>query len=98
MCPWIGLTTYPGMSPRSCHCVVTQPLNYFAVWLQSLDRFSVYQVNLFPTAGQAVGLVFTLLFGWLSDGLNMRWQILAIPAVRYTRITNPMQLVYTANR
>ncbi|SPO01829.1 uncharacterized protein DNG_04502 [Cephalotrichum gorgonifer] len=63
-----------------CHCVVTQPLNYFAVWLKSLNRFSVYQINLFPTAGQAVGLVFTLLYGWLSDGLNKRWQILIIPA------------------
>lgn len=62
------------------HCVVTQPLNYFAVWLKSLDRFSVYQINLFPTAAQALGLVTTLLYGWLSDGLNKRWQILTIPA------------------
>ncbi|KAF2788792.1 retrograde regulation protein 2 [Melanomma pulvis-pyrius CBS 109.77] len=63
-----------------CHCVVTQPLNYFAVWLKSLKRFSVYQINLFPTAAQATGLVFTLSYGWLSDGLNKRWQILIIPA------------------
>ncbi|KAJ4377343.1 hypothetical protein N0V83_000168 [Neocucurbitaria cava] len=63
-----------------CHCVVTQPLNYFAVWLKSLDRFSVYQINLFPTAAQATGLVFTLTYGWLADGLNKRWQILIVPA------------------
>ncbi|KAK1522574.1 DszA family Xenobiotic compound monooxygenase [Colletotrichum costaricense] len=36
-----------------CHCVVTQPLNYFSVWLKSLNRFTVYQINLFPTAAQA---------------------------------------------
>lgn len=65
----------------SCHCVVTQPLNYFAVWLKSLDRFSVYQINLFPTAAQATGLVTTLAYGWLSDGFNKRWQILVVPAV-----------------
>ncbi|KAL4882477.1 major facilitator superfamily domain-containing protein [Aspergillus karnatakaensis] len=64
------------------HCVVTQPLNYFAVWLKSLDRFSVYQINLFPTAAQACGLVTTLLYSWLSDGLGgKRWEILIIPAV-----------------
>ncbi|OAL47188.1 retrograde regulation protein 2 [Pyrenochaeta sp. DS3sAY3a] len=64
-----------------CHCVVTQPLNYFAVWLKSLNRFSVYQINLFPTAAQGTGLVFTLAYGWLADGLHKRWQILVIPAV-----------------
>ncbi|KAK1624493.1 major facilitator superfamily domain-containing protein [Colletotrichum phormii] len=48
----------------TCHCVVTQPLNYFSVWLKSLDRFTVYQINLFPTAAQAVGLVTTLLHAW----------------------------------
>ncbi|KAH7084648.1 retrograde regulation protein 2 [Paraphoma chrysanthemicola] len=63
-----------------CHCVVTQPLNYFSVWLKSLNRFTVYQINLFPTAAQGTGLVFTLLYGWLADGLNKRWQILVIPA------------------
>lgn len=63
-----------------CHRVVTQPLNYFAVWLKSLDRFSVYQINLFPTAAQATGLVFTLAYGWLSDGLRSRWKVLIVPA------------------
>ncbi|KAJ4263408.1 hypothetical protein NW762_006227 [Fusarium torreyae] len=62
------------------HCVVTQPLNYFSVWLKSLDRFSVYQINLFPTAGQATGLVTTLIYSWLSDGLGKRWQVLVVPA------------------
>ena len=68
---------------QRCHCVVTQPLNYFNVWLKSLDRFSVYQINLFPTAAQATGLVTTLLYAWLSDGFKKRWQILIIPAVSY---------------
>ncbi|KAI8282849.1 hypothetical protein K4K60_003198 [Colletotrichum sp. SAR11_57] len=41
----------------------------------------VYQINLFPTAAQAVGLVTTLLYAWLSDGLEKRWQVLLIPAI-----------------
>jgi hypothetical protein len=64
------------------HCVVTQPLNYFAVWLKSLNRFSVYQINLFPTAGQALGLITTLAYAWVSDGLGgKRWQVMIVPAV-----------------
>jgi ACS family pantothenate transporter-like MFS transporter len=69
-------------STSSFHCIVTQPLNYFSVWLKSLDRFSVYQLNLFPTAAQALGLVTTLAYGWISDGLGgKRWQVLIVPAV-----------------
>jgi ACS family pantothenate transporter-like MFS transporter len=67
---------------KSTHCIVTQPLNYFAVWLKSLNRFSVYQINLFPTAAQALALVTTLAYGWASDGLGgKRWQVLVVPAV-----------------
>jgi len=66
----------------STHCIVTQPLNYFGVWLKSLNRFSVYQINLFPTAAQALGLVTTLAYGWTSDALGgKRWQLLTVPAV-----------------
>lgn len=66
----------------SFHCVVTQPLNYFSVWLKSLNRFTVYQINLFPTAAQALGLVTTLAYAWISDGLGgKRWQVIIVPAV-----------------
>lgn len=63
-------------------CVATQPLNYFAVWLKALNRFSVYQVNLIPTAGQAVGLVTTLAYSWVSDSWDgNRWGTLLIPGI-----------------
>ncbi|TVY56655.1 Pantothenate transporter liz1 [Lachnellula cervina] len=65
-----------------CQCIVTQPLNYFSVWLKSLDRFSVYQINLFPTAAQALGLVTTLAYAWISDALGgKRWQVMCVPAI-----------------
>ena len=42
----------------------------------------MYQVNLFPTAGQALGLVTTLAYAWVSDGLGgKRWQVMIVPAV-----------------
>ncbi|KAL4799619.1 major facilitator superfamily domain-containing protein [Aspergillus venezuelensis] len=50
--------------------------------VKSLDRFSIYQVNLFPTAAQACRLVTALAYSWLSDGLGgKRWQLLVVPAV-----------------
>lgn len=71
----------------SFHCVVTQPLNYFSVWLKSLNIFSVYQLNLFPTAAQALGLVTTLAYAWVSDALGgKRWQLMIIPAVSASSI------------
>ena len=67
---------------NSFHCVVTQPLNYFSVWLKSLDRFSVHPINLFPTAAQALGFVTTLAYSWVSDALGgKRWQVMIVPAV-----------------
>ena len=67
---------------NSFHCLVTQPLNYFAVWLKSLNRFTVYQINLFPTAGQALGLVTTLAYAWVSDAMGgKRWQVMVVPAM-----------------
>ena len=80
--PPVGFCLEMADDEHRFHCVVTQPLNYFAVWLKSLNRFSVYQVNLFPTAGQALGLVTTLAYAWVSDGLGgKRWQVMIVPAV-----------------
>lgn len=62
------------------HCVATQPLNYFPIWLKALKRFSVYQLNVYPTGGQALGLVTTLAYGWVSDYTGKRWQVLLVPA------------------
>ncbi|KAF4919181.1 Pantothenate transporter liz1 [Colletotrichum viniferum] len=58
----------------TCGYLVGQVLSQFL-----LTR--VYQINLFPTAALAVGLVTTLLYAWLTDGLEKRWQVLLIPAI-----------------
>lgn len=83
LCPFVEVSRFTDVCLYyRFHCIVTQPLNYFAVWLKSLNRFSVYQINLFPTAAQALALVTTLSYGWISDALGgKRWQLMTIPAV-----------------
>jgi ACS family pantothenate transporter-like MFS transporter len=50
-----------------------------------LNRFSVYQINLLPTTAQALALVTTLAYAWVSDGLGgKRWQVMVFPAVLFS--------------
>ncbi len=59
----------------------------------------MYQINLFPTAGQALGLVTTLAYAWVSDGLGgKRWQIMIIPAVSISRQRPSAGLTEDQNR
>jgi hypothetical protein len=59
----------------------------------------VYQINLFPTAGQALGLVTTLAYAWVSDGLGgKRWQVMIAPAVgipHHIILSNGLTIVKT---
>ncbi|KAK9356420.1 major facilitator superfamily domain-containing protein [Lipomyces doorenjongii] len=53
--------------------------SYFNLWLKSLNRFSVPQINLIPTGGYALGLVTGFLMANLSDRTHVRfpWLMLA---------------------
>ncbi|KAK1659078.1 major facilitator superfamily domain-containing protein [Colletotrichum godetiae] len=63
----------PLMKARVSAIFTNWPIYFFSfALLKSLNRFTVYQIKLFPTAAQAVGLV--------SDGLGKRWQVLLISA------------------
>ncbi|KAK7917853.1 pantothenate protein [Apiospora marii] len=45
---------------------------YMNLWLKSLNRYTVPQINNFPTVTNAVTIVTTLAYGWVSDGLQIR--------------------------
>ncbi|KAK7972297.1 major facilitator superfamily transporter [Apiospora saccharicola] len=45
---------------------------YMNLWLKSLDRFTVPQINNYPTVTNAITIVTTLAYGWVSDGLQIR--------------------------
>ncbi|KAL1870871.1 hypothetical protein Daus18300_004960 [Diaporthe australafricana] len=46
--------------------------SYMNLWLKSLDRYSVPEINTYPTVINAITIVTTLCYGWTSDLLQVR--------------------------
>ncbi|GME30190.1 major facilitator superfamily transporter [Neofusicoccum parvum] len=46
--------------------------SYMNLWLKSLDRYPVSKINTYPTVINAITIVTTLCYGWISDGLQVR--------------------------
>ncbi|CAI7626500.1 unnamed protein product [Penicillium bialowiezense] len=55
--------------------------SYFNVWLKSTGRYTVEQVNVIPSAGYGLQIIFTLLYAWTSDFLKMRWPVIVFACV-----------------
>ena len=55
--------------------------SYFNVWLKSTKRYTVEQVNVIPSAGYGLQIIFTLLYAWTSDYLQMRWPVIVFACV-----------------
>ncbi|ROV93642.1 hypothetical protein VMCG_08106 [Cytospora schulzeri] len=45
---------------------------YMNLWLKSLDRYTVAEINTYPTVVNAITIVTTLCYGWTSDALQVR--------------------------
>ena len=45
---------------------------FMNLWLKSLGRYSVVEINVYPTAMPAITIVTTLIYGWTSDALQLR--------------------------
>lgn len=54
---------------------------YFNLWLQSLNKYSVENINNIPTAGQGAAVVNSILSGYISDWLENRPLIIVINMV-----------------
>ncbi|KAJ9130770.1 putative Pantothenate transporter [Pleurostoma richardsiae] len=46
--------------------------SYMNLWLKSLHRYTVPQVNTYPTVTNAVTILTTLIYGWTSDAIQLR--------------------------
>ncbi|KAK9446701.1 major facilitator superfamily domain-containing protein [Limtongia smithiae] len=57
---------------------VSSTYNYFNLWLKSLGTFSVEQINLIPTAGNALGLISAYVLAAFSDHTLRRCPYLLI--------------------
>ncbi|KAL4863192.1 hypothetical protein BDV12DRAFT_202344 [Aspergillus spectabilis] len=45
---------------------------YMNLWLKSLNRYSVSQINTYPTVTNAITIVTSLIYGWTSDTIQLR--------------------------
>jgi ACS family pantothenate transporter-like MFS transporter len=45
------------------------------LYLKSLNRYSITEVNYIPTAVSGVGIVATLVLGWYSDFTRSSWHV-----------------------
>ncbi|KAK7206988.1 putative pantothenate transporter [Myxozyma melibiosi] len=55
--------------------------SYFNLWLKSLDKYSVQQINVIPTGGYGLALVSGYVFGSISDAIGKRWPCWAVVIV-----------------
>ncbi|KAK7718794.1 hypothetical protein SLS63_010400 [Diaporthe eres] len=46
--------------------------SYMNLWLKSLDRYTVPEINTYPTVINAITIITTLCYGWTSDSLQVR--------------------------
>ncbi|KAL5000857.1 major facilitator superfamily domain-containing protein [Aspergillus recurvatus] len=49
--------------------------SYMNLWLKSLNRYSVSQINTYPTVTNAITILTSLLYGWASDLFQIRYPI-----------------------
>ncbi|ODQ70505.1 hypothetical protein LIPSTDRAFT_45343, partial [Lipomyces starkeyi NRRL Y-11557] len=52
--------------------------SYFNLWLQSLHKYSVQQINLIPTAGYGMAIITCYLSANISDRMGVRWPMLLV--------------------
>ncbi|KAL4879919.1 major facilitator superfamily domain-containing protein [Aspergillus karnatakaensis] len=71
------------------HVLGLRIYSYFNVWLKSTGDYTTEQVNVIPFAGYAMQIVFTLIYAWTSDYLQLRYPVImfaCIPAIIGTSI------------
>ncbi|KAK7203010.1 putative pantothenate transporter [Myxozyma melibiosi] len=54
---------------------------YFNLWLKSLDKYSVQMINIIPTGGNAISIVYGFVFSWVSDWTRIRWPLILLSVI-----------------
>lgn len=57
------------------HVLGIRIYSYFNLWLKSTHRWTTEEVNVIPSAGYGLQIVFTLTYAWVSDAIQLRWPI-----------------------
>ncbi|KAI1633527.1 pantothenate transporter liz1 [Biscogniauxia mediterranea] len=58
------------------HVLGIKIYSYMNLWLKATERYTTEEVNIIPTAGYGLQIIFTLSYAWVSDALQSRWQVI----------------------
>lgn len=59
-----------------CHVLGIKIYSYFNLWLKATKLYTTEEVNIIPSAGYGLQIVFTLSYAWTSDALGLRWPVI----------------------
>lgn len=62
------------------HVCAIKIYSYFNVWLKSTHSYTTEEVNIIPTAGYGLQIIFTLTYAWVSDAVQSRWPLIIVAA------------------
>ncbi|KAI5923436.1 pantothenate transporter liz1 [Camillea tinctor] len=60
------------------HVLGIRIYSYMNLWLKATKRYTTEEVNIIPTAGYGLQIIFTLSYAWISDALQSRWQMIIV--------------------
>jgi len=58
------------------HVLGIRIYSYFNLWLKSTKKWSVEEINIIPSAGYGLQIIFTLSYAWTSDAIRSRWPVI----------------------
>ncbi|KAK8058471.1 hypothetical protein PG994_008919 [Apiospora phragmitis] len=58
------------------HVLGIRIYSYMNLWLKATKRYTTEEINIIPTAGYGLQILFTLSYAWTSDALGMRWPVI----------------------
>ncbi|OJJ43593.1 hypothetical protein ASPZODRAFT_73970 [Penicilliopsis zonata CBS 506.65] len=71
---------YVMVIPYVCYVLALHIASYMNLWLESLEIYTVAQINVIPSGGYAVEIVCALCFAIISDAIGKRWPIIMFGA------------------
>lgn len=78
---FLGWPVYLFSGAFISHVLGIKIYSYFNVWLKSTKRWSVEEINIIPTAGYGMQILFTIPYAWISDALRMRAPVITFACV-----------------
>ena len=60
------------------HVLGIRIYSYMNLWLKATKLFTTEEINIIPTAGYGLQIIFTLSYAWTSDAIGKRWPLIIV--------------------